>query len=52
MVKIIPYYRVFRTVKKKVNFVFYLIGPTGWAKSIFSRDLIVSTLLKNVMINL
>ena len=28
MVKIIPYYRVFRRVKKKVNFVFYLTGPT------------------------
>lgn len=33
--------RVFRTVKKKVNFVFYLIGPTDWVMSIFSRDLIV-----------
>ena len=44
MVKISPYYRAFRTVKKKVNFVLYLIGPTDWAMSIFSGDLILSTL--------
>ena len=44
MVKTILYYRVFRTVKKEVNFVFYFIGPTEWAMSIFSRDLVVSTL--------
>ena len=44
MVKIIPYYRVFTTVKKKLTFVFYLIGLTEWAMCIFSRDLIVSTL--------
>ena len=44
MIKITRYYRVFRTVKKKVNFVFCLIGPKEWAMFIFSRDLIVSTL--------
>ena len=39
MVKIIPYYRVFRTLKKKVNFFFYLIGPTEWAMSISSTEI-------------
>ena len=31
IVKITPNQRVFRTIKKKVNFVFYLIGSTKGA---------------------
>ena len=41
MVKIIPNQRVFRTIKKKVNFVF-LIGSTERAIRINSGSLIVS----------
>ena len=43
IVKIIPNQGEYRTIKKKVNFVFYLIGFTKRAIPIISGSLIVST---------
>ena len=43
IVIIIPNQRVFRTIKKKVNFVFYLIGSTKRVIPVISGSLIVST---------
>ena len=51
IVKIIPNQRVFRTIKKKVNFVFYLVGSTKRAVPIISGSLIVSTKFYQFVVN-
>ena len=51
IVKIIRNQTVFRTIKKKVNFVFYLVGSTKRAAPIISGSLIVSTKFYQFVVN-